>query len=103
MTNQELSNVIKYQTPFQSINQYVNDIRLKCALIDILKEHRTVEDIAYQHGFNHYLGLLIYSKIHMDIPQKEIRKQYHSLTTSYYENIQYLPLSEQTYQSYFIR
>ncbi|MEJ7506382.1 AraC family transcriptional regulator, partial [Staphylococcus warneri] len=54
MTNQELSNVIKYQTPFQSINQYVNDIRLKCALIDILKEHRTVEDIAYQHGFNHY-------------------------------------------------
>lgn len=101
MTNQELSNVIKYQTPFQSINQYVNDIRLKCALIDILKEHRTVEDIAYQHGFNHYSRFINLFKDSYGYTPKEIRKQYHSLTTSYYENIQYLPLSEQTYQSYF--
>lgn len=76
MTNQELSNVIKYQTPFQSINQYVNDIRLKCALIDILKEHRTVEDIAYQHGFNHYSRFINLFKDSYGYTPKEIRKQY---------------------------
>lgn len=32
----ELSKVIKYHTPYRNITQYINDVRLKLCLIDIL-------------------------------------------------------------------
>lgn len=37
MSAKELSKVIKYHTPYHNITQYINDVRLKLCLIDILK------------------------------------------------------------------
>lgn len=54
MSNKELSQVIKYHTPYNNITQYINDVRLKLCLIDILKSKTLIQDIAFEHGFNHF-------------------------------------------------
>lgn len=54
MSAKELSKVIKYHTPYHNITQYINDVRLKLCLIDILKSNHLIQDIAYKHGFNHF-------------------------------------------------
>ncbi|WP_241958635.1 helix-turn-helix transcriptional regulator [Staphylococcus haemolyticus] len=54
MSGKELSKVIKYHTPYHNITQYINDVRLKLCLIDILKSNHLIQDIAYKHGFNHF-------------------------------------------------
>ena len=54
MSNKELSQVIKFHTPYHNIAQYINDIRLKLCLLDILDSSEFIQDIAYKHGFNHF-------------------------------------------------
>ncbi|MBI5973332.1 helix-turn-helix transcriptional regulator [Staphylococcus caledonicus] len=54
MSAKEVSEAIKYHTPYNNITQYINDVRLKLCLIDILKTNALIQDIAFDHGFNHY-------------------------------------------------
>lgn len=53
MSAKELSEIIKYHTPYHNITQYINDVRLKLALIDIVMSNDLIQDIAFKHGFNH--------------------------------------------------
>ena len=66
LSNQALTSMFK-QTPFQTFNQYLNQLRLKFCLIDILTTHKPIEEIAIDHGFIIILDLYNYSKIHMVI------------------------------------
>ena len=53
------------QTPFQTFNQYLNQLRLKFCLIDILTTHKPIEEIAMIMVFIIIPDLYNYSKIHM--------------------------------------
>lgn len=63
-------------TPYYSFNQYLNHIRLKFCLIDILSTNQSIEYIAINHGFNHYSRFIKLFKDAYGQTPKLIRKQY---------------------------
>ena len=79
--------MIKFHTPYHNIAQYINDIRLKLCLLDILDSSEFIQDIAYKHGFNHFLVKqkesnikLIYwlkgsGKINLDLDTYNMKKE----------------------------
>ncbi|MCI2955007.1 AraC family transcriptional regulator [Staphylococcus caprae] len=83
ISNQTLTHMFK-ETPFQTFNQYLNHIRLKFCLIDILTTHRPIEDIAIEHGFHHYSRFIQLFKDTYGQTPKLIRKDYR--TTSIFQN-----------------
>ncbi|MEQ6045608.1 helix-turn-helix transcriptional regulator [Staphylococcus saccharolyticus] len=82
MSNQSLTQMFK-QTPFQTFNQYLNQIRLKFCLTDILTTHRPIEDIAIDHGFHHYYRFIQLFKDTYGRAPKLIRKD--CITTSMFK------------------
>ena len=63
-------------TPYYSFNQYLNHIRLKFCLIDILSTDQSIEFIAINHGFNHYSRFIKLFKDAYGQTPKLIRKLY---------------------------
>lgn len=95
MSAKELSKVIKYHTPYHNITQYINDVRLKLCLIDILKSNHLIQDIAYKHGFNHFPHFIALFNKKYGITPGQIRTknqshQYQSFNQSK------IPLDEET-------
>lgn len=95
MSAKELSKVIKYHTPYHNITQYINDVRLKLCLIDILKSNHLIQDIAYKHGFNHFPHFIaLFNKKYGTTPgqirNKNQSHQYQSFNQSE------IPLDEET-------
>lgn len=83
----ELSKVIKYHTPYRNITQYINDVRLKLCLIDILISNHLIQDIAFKHGFNHLPHFIaLFNKRYGNTPgqirTKNQSHQYQSLNQS---------------------
>lgn len=77
MSNKELSQVIKFHTPYHNIAQYINDIRLKLCLLDILDSSEFIQDIAYKHGFNHFPRFIaLFSKKYGMTPGQARKKQF---------------------------
>lgn len=77
MSNKELSQVIKFHTPYHNIAQYINDIRLKLCLLDILDSSEFIQDIAYKHGFNHFPRFIaLFSKKYGMTPGQSRKKQF---------------------------
>ena len=70
------------QTPFQTFNQYLNQLRLKFCLIDILTTHKPIEEIAI--GFHHYSRFIQLFKNTYGYTPKLIRKDY--IATSIFKN-----------------
>lgn len=99
MSAKELSKVIKYHTPYHNITQYINDVRLKLCLIDILKSNHLIQDIAYKHGFNHFPHFIALFNKKYGITPGQIRTknqshQYQSFNQSF--NQSEIPLDEET-------
>lgn len=69
-------------TPYYSFNQYLNHIRLKFCLIDILSTDQSIEYIAIKHGFNHYSRFIKLFKDAYGQTPKLIRKQYIEMSIS---------------------
>lgn len=63
-------------TPFNSFNQYLNHIRLRFCLLDIISTNLPIEDIAGKHGFNHYSRFIQLFKEAYGQTPKLIRKKY---------------------------
>lgn len=95
MSAKELSKVIKYHTPYHNITQYINDVRLKLCLIDILKSNHLIQDIAYKHGFNHFPHFIaLFNKKYGTTPgQIRTKNQSHQYQSF---NQSEIPLDEET-------
>lgn len=95
MSAKELSKVIKYHTPYHNITQYINDVRLKLCLIDILKSNHLIQDIAYNHGFNHFPHFIaLFNKKYGTTPgQIRTKNQSHQYQSF---NQSEIPLDEET-------
>lgn len=95
MSAKELSKVIKYHTPYHNITQYINDVRLKLCLIDILKSNHLIQDIAYKHGFNHFPHFiaLFNKKYGITLGQIRTKNQSHQYQSF---NQSEIPLDEET-------
>ena len=95
MSAKELSKVIKYHTPYHNITQYINDVRLKLCLIDILKSNHLIQDIAYKHGFNHFPHFIaLFNKKYGITPgQTRTKNQSHQYQSF---NQSEIPLDEET-------
>lgn len=95
MSAKELSRVIKYHTPYHNITQYINDVRLKLCLIDILKSNHLIQDIAYKHGFNHFPHFIaLFNKKYGTTPgQIRTKNQSHQYQSF---NQSEIPLDEET-------
>lgn len=95
MSAKELSKVIKYHTPYHNITQYINDVRLKLCLIDILKSNHLIQDIAYKHGFNHFPHFIaLFNKKYVITPgQIRTKNQSHQYQSF---NQSEIPLDEET-------
>lgn len=95
MSAKELSKVIKYHTPYHNITQYINDVRLKLCLIDILKSNHLIQDIAYKHGFNHFPHFiaLFNKKYGTTLGQIRTKNQSHQYQSF---NQSEIPLDEET-------
>lgn len=98
ITQKQLSSIIKNQTPFKSINQYINDIRLKSCLVDIIKNKETVEEVAYKHGFKHYSRFINLFKAMYKQTPKMLRNSYESNFVSYSERVQELNISQDIFK-----
>ncbi|MCG7843744.1 helix-turn-helix transcriptional regulator, partial [Staphylococcus epidermidis] len=83
LSNQALTSMFK-QTPFQTFNQYLNQLRLKFCLIDILTTHKPIEEIAIDHGFHHYSRFIQLFKNTYGYTPKLIRRDY--IATSIFKN-----------------
>lgn len=83
ISNQTLTSMFK-ETPFQTFNQYLNHLRLKFCLIDILTTRKPIEEIAIEHGFHHYSRFIQLFKDTYGKTPKLIRKDY--ITTSIFQN-----------------
>ncbi len=96
MSAKELSKVIKYHTPYHNITQYINDVRLKLCLIDILKSNHLIQDIAYKHGFNHFPHFIaLFNKKYGTTPgQIRTKNQSHQYQSF---NQSEIPLDEETH------
>lgn len=95
MSAKELSKVIKYHTPYHNITKYINDVRLKLCLIDILKSNHLIQDIAYKHGFNHFPHFIaLFNKKYGTTPgQIRTKNQSHQYQSF---NQSEIPLDEET-------
>lgn len=95
MSAKELSKIIKYHTPYLNITQYINDVRLKLCLIDILKSNHLIQDIAYKHGFNHFPHFIaLFNKKYGTTPgQIRTKNQSHQYQSF---NRSEIPLDEET-------
>ncbi len=95
MSAKELSKVIKYHKPYHNITQYINDVRLKLCLIDILKSNHLIQDIAYKHGFNHFPHFIaLFNKKYGTTPgQIRTKNQSHQYQSF---NQSEIPLDEET-------
>lgn len=75
LSNQTLTSMFK-ETPFQTFNQYLNHLRLKFCLNDILTTRRPIEEIAIDHGFHHYSRFIQLFKDTYGNTPKLIRRDY---------------------------
>lgn len=83
LSNQTLTSMFK-ETPFQTFNQYLNHLRLKFCLNDILTTRRPIEEIAIDHGFHHYSRFIQLFKDTYGNTPKLIRRDY--IATSIFQN-----------------
>ncbi|AMW24042.1 AraC family transcriptional regulator [Staphylococcus haemolyticus] len=95
MSAKELSKVIKYHTPYHNITQYINDVRLKLCLIDILKSNHLIQDIAYKHGFNHFPHFIALFNKKYGITPGQIRTKNQSHQYQSFNQSE-IPLDEET-------
>lgn len=95
MSAKELSKVIKYHTPYHNITQYINDVRLKLCLIDILKSNHLIQDIAYKHGFNHFPHFIALFNKKYGITPGQIRTKNQSHQYQSFNHSE-IPLDEET-------
>ena len=95
MSAKELSKVIKYHTPYHNITQYINDVRLKLCLIDILKSNHLIQDIAYKHGFNHFPHFIALFNTKYGITPGQIRTKNQSHQYQSFNQSE-IPLDEET-------
>ncbi|KKI59424.1 Transcription regulator [Staphylococcus haemolyticus] len=95
MSAKELSKVIKYHTPYHNITQYINDVRLKICLIDILKSNHLIQDIAYKHGFNHFPHFIALFNKKYGITPGQIRTKNQSHQYQSFNQSE-IPLDEET-------
>lgn len=95
MSAKELSKVIKYHTPYHNITQYINDVRLKLCLIDILKSNHLIQDIAYKHGFNHFPHFITLFNKKYGITPGQIRTKNQSHQYQSFNQSE-IPLDEET-------
>lgn len=95
MSAKELSKVIKYHTPYHNITQYINDVRLKLCLIDILKSNHLIQDIAYKHGFNHFTHFIALFNKKYGITPGQIRTKNQSHQYQSFNQSE-IPLDEET-------
>ncbi|WP_261006670.1 helix-turn-helix transcriptional regulator [Staphylococcus haemolyticus] len=95
MSAKELSKVIKYNTPYHNITQYINDVRLKLCLIDILKSNHLIQDIAYKHGFNHFPHFIALFNKKYGITPGQIRTKNQSHQYQSFNQSE-IPLDEET-------
>ena len=86
MSAKELSKVIKYHTPYHNITQYINDVRLKLCLIDILKS---------KHGFNHFPHFIALFNKKYGITPGQIRTKNQSHQYQSFNQSE-IPLDEET-------
>ncbi|WP_261007483.1 helix-turn-helix transcriptional regulator [Staphylococcus haemolyticus] len=95
MSAKELSKVIKYHTPYHNITQYINDVRLKLCLIDILKSNHLIQDIAYKYGFNHFPHFIALFNKKYGITPGQIRTKNQSHQYQSFNQSE-IPLDEET-------
>lgn len=95
MSAKEFSKVIKYHTPYHNITQYINDVRLKLCLIDILKSNHLIQDIAYKHGFNHFPHFIALFNKKYGITPGQIRTKNQSHQYQSFNQSE-IPLDEET-------
>ncbi len=95
MSAKELSKVIKYHTPYHNITQYINDVRLKLCLIDILKSNHLIQNIAYKHGFNHFPHFIALFNKKYGITPGQIRTKNQSHQYQSFNQSE-IPLDEET-------
>lgn len=95
MSAKELSKVIKYHTPYHNITQYINDVRLKLCLIDILKSNHLIQDIVYKHGFNHFPHFIALFNKKYGITPGQIRTKNQSHQYQSFNQSE-IPLDEET-------
>lgn len=95
MSAKELSKVIKYHTPYHNITHYINDVRLKLCLIDILKSNHLIQDIAYKHGFNHFPHFIALFNKKYGITPGQIRTKNQSHQYQSFNQSE-IPLDEET-------
>lgn len=95
MSAKELSKVIKYHTPYHNITQYINDVRLKLCLIDILKSNHLIQDIAYKHGFKHFPHFIALFNKKYGITPGQIRTKNQSHQYQSFNQSE-IPLDEET-------
>ncbi|TXD12741.1 helix-turn-helix domain-containing protein [Staphylococcus haemolyticus] len=95
MSAKELSKVIKYHTPYHNITQYINDVRLKLCLIDILKSNHLIQDIAYKHGFNYFPHFIALFNKKYGITPGQIRTKNQSHQYQSFNQSE-IPLDEET-------
>lgn len=86
LSHQTLNSMFK-ATSFPSFKQYLNHIRLEHCLVDIITTSQPIEEIAANHGFNHYSRFISLFKMMYGSTPKLIRNTYQP--ASYSDNLTY--------------
>lgn len=95
LDNALVDKVHEYHTPYHNITQYINDVRLKLCLIDILKSNHLIQDIAYKHGFNHFPHFIALFNKKYGITPGQIRTKNQSHQYQSFNQSE-IPLDEET-------